>query len=119
MAKEQPAGEPSSPQPAKRRKSRAKSAAAPEAMVIVAGCSGEWVPVDELREKALAALEQHRSVTLDLDGVDHLDASSLQIVLALQVEQQARGARLELQNASAALCQWIKCAGATEHLPLA
>jgi anti-anti-sigma factor len=76
--------------------------------------SGDWMPVEELRAAALAALEAGNDVSLHLDGIDHLDASALQILLALVAEQKQRGRQLELANTSSHLRQWFDYAGAAE-----
>jgi len=83
--------------------------------VIAAERSGDWMPADELRETALAAVEAGRDVTLSLAGLNHLDASAMQIVLALDVEQKHRGRHLQLANVSPPLRQWFEYAGATGH----
>lgn len=57
-------------------------------------------------------------VTVNLGKVDHLDASALQILLALDAEQQRQGRHLKLANASPHLRQWFEYAGATEHLSM-
>jgi anti-anti-sigma regulatory factor len=77
--------------------------------------SGDWMPVEDLREAALAASGAGNDVTVNLDRIDHLDASSLQILLALDVEQKKRGTTLQLANPSPHLRQWFEFAGAAEH----
>jgi anti-anti-sigma regulatory factor len=77
--------------------------------------SGDWMPVEDLREASLAASGAGNDVTVNLDRIDHLDASSLQILLALDVEQKKRGATLQLANLSPHLRQWFEFAGAAEH----
>ena len=77
--------------------------------------SGDWMPAEELRETALAALEASHDMTLNLDRIDHLDASAMQILLALDVEQKNRGQHLHLVNASPQLRQWFEFSGAAEH----
>ena len=73
------------------------------------------MPVEELRDAVLAAVAAGHDVTLNLDGIEHLDASALQILLALETEQKRRGGRLELGNVSQHLRHWFEYAGATEH----
>ena len=77
--------------------------------------SGDWMPAEELRETALAALEASYDMTLNLDRIDHLDASAMQILLALDMEQKNRGQHLHLVNASPQLQQWFEFSGAAEH----
>jgi ABC-type transporter Mla MlaB component len=62
--------------------------------------SGEWMAAEELRDAALGALELGGDVTVNVGKVDHLDASALQILLALDAEQKKRRGHLQLVNAS-------------------
>jgi anti-anti-sigma factor len=78
--------------------------------------SGEWLPGDELRQKALEAAHTRTDVTLDLADVDHLDASALQILLALDRDRREKGLTLHLTNASPLLRQWFEYAGLPPHL---
>ena len=65
--------------------------------------------------KVARAVEAGSDVTLHLGGIDHLDASALQIVLALDAEQEEQGRHLHLANASAHLREWFEYAGVAEH----
>jgi anti-anti-sigma factor len=76
--------------------------------------SGDWMPAEELQRIALAASGESKDVTVNLSKVDHLDASALQILLALDAEQKRRGRNLQLANASAHLRQWFEYAGVAE-----
>lgn len=87
--------------------------------IIAVERSGDWMPAEELRVAALAALDQGKDVTLDLDRVDHLDASALQILLALDAEQKKRGRNLQLAKASPHLRQWFEFAGVADHFSMA
>lgn len=82
---------------------------------IDVGQSGDWISAEELREAVLAALEGNRDVIVNLGNVNHLDASALQILLALDSEQKRRGRQLGLTNASAHLRQWFEYAGAADQ----
>ena len=97
------------------RATRPKASQDHRLLSIDVGRSGDWMPAEELRDAALAALEGHRDVTVNLGNVDHLDASALQILLALDTEQKRRGRQLELANASTHLRQWFEYAGAAEQ----
>lgn len=77
--------------------------------------SGDWMPVEELRETALKALGEGKDMTLDLKNLDHLDASALQILLALEMEQKKQGRQLHLANVSAHLRQWFDYSGAVDQ----
>jgi anti-anti-sigma factor len=87
-----------------------------ELEMLEAGRSGEWVPVEELRESALTALAEGKDVTVNLSTIDYLDASALQILMALAVEQKKAGRRLNLANVSPSLQQWFDYSGATGSL---
>jgi len=84
--------------------------------VIEANRSGEWLGVDELRAAGLAAIAEGRDVTVNLSQVDYLDASALQLLLALGREQKKLERQLHLTSASAHLRQWFEWAGAVEML---
>jgi anti-anti-sigma regulatory factor len=82
---------------------------------IDAGRSGDWMPAQELKVAVLAALESNCGVTINLDRIDHLDASAMQILLALDLEQKRRGKDLQLINASANLQRWFEYSGSASH----
>ncbi|MGA9672193.1 MAG: STAS domain-containing protein [Terracidiphilus sp.] len=77
--------------------------------------SGDWMPAEELREAALDALSQGSDINLNLDKIDHLDASALQILLALDAEQKKRERDLRLENASPRLRKWFEFAGVADQ----
>jgi ABC-type transporter Mla MlaB component len=77
--------------------------------------SGEWLPAAELRVAALSAVDTPE-VTLDFAEVDHLEAGTLQILLALANQRRKKGLSLHWVNASAQLSQWLEYAGAPAHL---
>lgn len=78
--------------------------------------SGDWMPADELWEAARTVLG--KDLTVNLDKVGHLDASALQILLALDAEQKKQGHHLQLVNASTSLRQWFEYSGAAGHFHL-
>jgi anti-anti-sigma factor len=103
---------------AKARRKHSSSAGAETAIgtsLIQVERSGEWMPAEELWEAALAALVEGKDVTVDLDRVDHLDASALQILLALDVELKNGGHKLRLKKASERLRKWFDFAGVDEE----
>lgn len=83
----------------------------PEPRVIRVERSGDWMPADELRESALVALSRGKGLTLDLDGIEYLDASALQILLAVESETEKCGQSLRLVKTSAHLRKWFELAG--------
>lgn len=76
------------------------------------------MPADELRGMAQGALETGNDVTVNVCNLGHLDASALQILLALETEQKKRGGNLELANASLHLRQWFEYAGVADHFSM-
>ena len=100
------------------RKNAAKklqTAGLPEHVRIGVERSGEWMPVETLREAALSALQGGKDVIVDLEKLDHLDASALQILLALKAEQQRLGRQMRLEHVSPELKQWFEYAGAAGY----
>jgi ABC-type transporter Mla MlaB component len=77
--------------------------------------SGEWMPAEELRDAAVELLSEGKDIAVNLDRIDHLDASALQILLALEAEQNKQGRKLELVKASPHLRSWFEFAGADDH----
>ena len=71
---------------------------------------------EEFRAIALSAAGTDGNLTVNLQGVDHLDASALQILLALAAERKKRGKGLRLANASLALSRWFEYAGGRENI---
>ena len=76
--------------------------------------AGEWMPVEDLLQAARTAAAAGQDVNLNLDKIDHLDASALQVLLALEAEYKKRGRIVELAHVSPSLRQWFEYAGATE-----
>jgi anti-anti-sigma factor len=79
--------------------------------VILVTREGEWLPPEELRSLALSSVNTDGNLTVNLEGVEYLDASALQILLALAAERKKRGQALRLANASPALSHWFEYAG--------
>lgn len=105
----------------RRGKSRHTRAGKPQAeqaagsTVIKVERSGDWLPVEEFRSAVLAAVESGSDVIIDLDKINHLDASALQVLLALVAEQKKRGRSLVMENSSSSLRHWFEYAGAAQH----
>jgi len=72
---------------------------------------GDWLPPEEFRTIALCVVGADVQLSVDLQGVDYLDASALQILLALAAERKKQGKGLRLTNASPALSRWFEYAG--------
>lgn len=94
----------------KHNANRATIPAAAETVVDLAR-GGDWLPLEELRAAALSAAGAEGGVTLNLEGVDHLDAGVLQILLALAGDRKKRGGGLRLANVSPPLSRWFEYAG--------
>jgi anti-anti-sigma factor len=77
---------------------------------------GDWLPPEEFRTLALSAVGADVHLSVNLQGVDYLDASALQILLALAAERKKRGKGLRLTNASVALSRWFEYAGGRASL---
>jgi anti-anti-sigma regulatory factor len=77
---------------------------------------GEWLPGEELRAKALEVCANNTDVLLNVAEIDHLDASALQILLAVDQDRREKGRHVFLENASPQLRQWFRYAGAPDHL---
>ncbi|HXP08092.1 MAG TPA: STAS domain-containing protein [Acidobacteriaceae bacterium] len=77
---------------------------------------GDWLPSDEFCAAARSAAQVEGDLTINLQGVDHLDASALQILLALAVERKKRGRGLYLANASTSLSHWFEYAGGRDKI---
>ena len=100
-------------------KKKDKSTAEPQPgqnAVLVAQNSGQWLPAEDLKEMALKALAESRDISLDLSQIDHLDASALQILLALDLECKRAERVLHIENASPVLRQWFEYSGAVAAL---
>jgi anti-anti-sigma factor len=105
----------SEPKVKKPRAVRSKRARTPERVTVDVERLGEWMPVDDIRELALKVVEQGNDLTFNLQNVDYLDASALQILLVLETEQKNRGRHLDLVNASPNLRQWFEYSGTAGH----
>lgn len=86
-----------------------------EQQLIEVERSGDWMPAEELHASAVAAASSGKNVTLNLDRINHLDASALQILLALDADLKQRGRNLKLAKASPQLLKWFEFAGADNH----
>lgn len=76
------------------------------------------MPSEEFLAAARAAAAEGADVTIDLHEVHHLDASALQVLLALDTEQKKQGRSLQLMDVSPQLRQWMEFAGVSDHFPV-
>jgi len=83
--------------------------------VLQAARAGDWPPPAEFIDLAKSAAASEGNHVVSLQEIDHLDAGSLQILLALQAELRKRGAELSLTHVSPALSQWFAYAGADQQ----
>jgi len=102
----------------KARVARTQAELEPSPAPIGVGRSGGWMASEDLREAALAALETGGDMALNLQGIDYLDASALQILLAFEAEQKKRGRNLQLSDASPQLRQWFEFAGVVDRFSM-
>jgi anti-anti-sigma factor len=100
----------------RQRTANKKPTASVTETVIDVTRGGDWLPSEEFRAVALSAAGAESDLTVNLQAVDHLDASALQILLALAAERKKRGRGLRLANTSAALSRWFEYAGGRENL---
>lgn len=77
--------------------------------------SGDWMPVEELRQAAVSALAMSSDVNLNLDKFENLEADALQVLLALERELERLGRKLLLVNVSSQLLKWFEYAGAVDQ----
>jgi anti-anti-sigma factor len=80
--------------------------------------SGDWMPSEEFLAAERAAAAEGADVTIDLHEVHHLDASALQVLLALDTEQKKQGRSLQLMDVSPQLRRWMEFAGVLDHFPV-
>jgi anti-anti-sigma regulatory factor len=76
---------------------------------------GDWLPPHPFHALALSAAATDGNLTVSLQGVDHLDASALQILLALAAERKKRGKGFHLADISVTLSRWFEYAGGREN----
>lgn len=76
------------------------------------------MPAEELWKAAKAALNEGKDMTFNLDKIDHLDASALQILLALDAEQKKIGRHLQFERVSLNLRHWFEYSGAAAYFPV-
>ena len=88
---------------------------APEHVIAVAGESG-WIPAEDLKSRAMDALTSSGSVTLDFAQVEYLEASGLQVALAIVAACSGAGKALSLIHVSPNLKAWFEQCGAASHL---
>jgi hypothetical protein len=80
---------------------------------------GDWMPSDEFCAAAATAANSNADVLVNLEGLEYLDASALQIILALSAEQKKRARKLSLIHASPALLRWFEYTGAVQEFVFA
>ncbi len=76
---------------------------------------GEWLPRDEFFAELLECSTRSVDVVVDLFGIEYLDASSLQMLLALKVSLKSRSHALSITHASPGLMCWFEYAGAVKE----
>ena len=86
-----------------------------EYVVIDVERCGEWMPSEELRDIAMTALAASTDIRVNVERIDHLDASAMQILLAIEAKQKNSGQLLELVNSSPKLREWFEISGAADH----
>ena len=70
-----------------------------------------------LRSRALELAEDHRDVTVACGEVEHLDATALQLLIALRRAVEARGGRFALADVPDAVRHYLTLAGLSGLAP--
>lgn len=76
----------------------------------------EWITADQLRLQAMRLLDSKVDITVDFAGFEQLEMSTLQILLALEIEQERKNLQLSLNGIEPKLLQWFKELGADKLL---
>jgi anti-anti-sigma regulatory factor len=79
---------------------------------IAACMDGEWLPAVELFERIKVAASMDGPLTVDLSGLEHLQAAPLQVLIATSLEWGCQGRHLTLLNVSDSLKRWFSLSGA-------
>lgn len=105
---EQPSGRAEEPEKAEGRERSAPP------LALRAGQGDQWREPAEIAEAAGELLNgaAGRVLAVDLSGLEHLDASALQVLLAIEAAQRQRGGGLEFTHVSDNLRKWFDYAGA-------
>ena len=118
MKSERTSGQDISCKAKKTRVAKPQAAIEHGSVSINAESSRDWMPVEELWKATQAAVSEGKDVLLNLDKLEYLDASALQILLALNAEQMNQGRQLQLVNASPNLRHWFEYSGAVALFPM-
>ena len=86
---------------------------------IAVAVGGTWLSGEVLQQTLSARMVEGSETLLDCDGVNHLDACSLQLLLAFHAQAQSSGSTVRLTHVSAELAQWFGITGAASLLELA
>lgn len=80
---------------------------------------GDWLAPEDLRGAAIEAAAANVDLAVNLEGVEYLDGSTLQTLLALVGDQGKRERKVVFVHASPALRQWFDLAGAGDKFQFA
>jgi anti-anti-sigma factor len=70
----------------------------------------------DLRQAALALLEDGEDLAVDCKKLDRLDTATLQVLLALKRELEQRGKKLRMAELGSEPARFVGLAGLTNHL---
>ena len=73
---------------------------------------GAWLSAGELFQRVGAASDLDGPLSLDLAGLDHLEAAPLQVLIATHLERAREGREVVLLNVSESLKRWFSLSGA-------
>jgi len=84
---------------------------------LVLGETPQLDTIHTLHEAALSLSQTATHVVVDCDGVEHLGAWAVQILLALKIALAGSGGGLRIAGASPPIHRYLALAGVSEHLP--
>jgi len=103
----------------RKRTTNTVAAASPMGRVVEVVRDGDWPSSADLLAVAIEAAAANIDLTFNLRGVEYLDGSSLQTLLALARDQLKRERKLVFIQVSPALRQWFDFSGAAYKLQCA
>lgn len=75
-------------------------------------CNGEWIGYEELRAHLQKAIRTQHELALDAEGLSHVDANSLQLLLSAT----RAGGSIRLVNTSESVREYLRYAGSDRLL---
>jgi anti-anti-sigma regulatory factor len=85
--------------------------------VLLLGETPQLDSIHALHEAALSLSQTAAHVVVDCDGVEHLGAWAVQILMALKIALASNGGGLRIAGASPPIHHYLALAGVSEHFP--